>query len=212
MTTKTPPVDWDRHAQLVARSIASIDRSRLPGSKTQFTAIIHDAIVDAMMMAAESDTPRAAVVAAVSQTSAPAEQGTAAKPEPGKLEAALAELDDMRDALAEFRKHRRDTYPHEAISILLSAFDDMLVISEAAVREAALCAESQTGTGRVSDRGGETRPIAPQTHAQQRPDVAGNVTCAACNPSMCDGRTFCGARLNPPAVRPFRTDSTGEVA
>jgi hypothetical protein len=145
MTIKTPPVDWDRHAQLVARSIAGIDRSRLPGSKTQFTAIIHDAIVDAMMMAAESNTPRAAAVAADGQTSAPVEQGTADKPGHGKPETALAELQDMRDALAEFRKHRRDTYPHEAISILLSAFDDMLVIAEDAVRAAAACAETQTG-------------------------------------------------------------------
>ncbi len=204
MTAKAPPVDWDRHAQLVARSIAGIDRSRLPGSKTQFTAIIHEAIVDAMMMAVEQtvegtlaqinaliergtiDEPkhseRNGIVLAYNavhqavwgkpggssiegildsripgglmqafpakshdQKGIEAAVGTADKPGPGKPEAALAELDDMRDALAEFRKHRRDTYPHEAISILLSAFDDMLVISEAAVREAALCAKTQTG-------------------------------------------------------------------
>jgi hypothetical protein len=61
MTTKTPPVEWDRHAQLVARSIASIDRSRLPGSKTQFVAIIHEAIVDAMMMAQEDTLAKAKI-------------------------------------------------------------------------------------------------------------------------------------------------------
>jgi hypothetical protein len=53
MTTKTPPKAWDRHAQVVARSIAGMDATRLPGKKTQLTAIIHEAIVDAMMMAAE---------------------------------------------------------------------------------------------------------------------------------------------------------------
>lgn len=143
--TTTPPAEWDRHALDVARRIATIDRSKLPGLTTQYVAILQEAIVGSMMMAVETKTPEAAAVAAHGQASAPVEQGTADKPEPGKLEAALAELDDMRDALAEFRKHRRDTYPHEAISILLSAFDDMLVISEAAVREAVLCAKTQTG-------------------------------------------------------------------
>lgn len=145
MTTKTPPVAWDRHALKVAKGIATIDRSKLPGLTTQYVAILQEAIIASMWMAAESNTPEAAAVAAHGQISAPVEHGTADKPEPGKPEAALAEIEDMRSALAEFRKHRRDTYPHVAISMLLSAFDDMLVISEAAVREAALCAKTQTG-------------------------------------------------------------------
>lgn len=99
MTIKTPPVDWDRHAQVVARHLAGMDASRLPGKKTQFTAIVHEAIVDAMMMAAED--------------------------------------------------------------------------AEAKLRD---CAKTQTGgmSGRLSECGGESRPLAQQTHAHQRPDVAGN--------------------------------------
>lgn len=54
MSAKTPPAAWDKHALEVARGIASIDRSRLPGSTTQFVAIIQSAIVDAMMTARES--------------------------------------------------------------------------------------------------------------------------------------------------------------
>lgn len=139
MTIKTPPKDWDRHAQVVARSIASLDRSRLPGSTAQFTAIVHEAIVDAMMMAAESNTPEAAAVAAHSQTSAPVEYGTADKPEPGKLKAALADLQDVRGAVAEFRLQQRDSYPHEAVAILLDAFDQLVRIADGALREVAAC-------------------------------------------------------------------------
>ncbi|WP_233343492.1 hypothetical protein [Burkholderia cepacia] len=61
MSTRTPPAEWDRHALEVARGIASIDRSKLPGLTTQFTAILQSAIVDAMMMAAEGTLSRPAV-------------------------------------------------------------------------------------------------------------------------------------------------------
>ncbi|SKC78442.1 hypothetical protein SAMN05445504_2393 [Burkholderia sp. CF099] len=53
MPAKTPPAAWDRHALEVARGIASIDRARLPGSTTQFVAILQCAIVESMMIAAE---------------------------------------------------------------------------------------------------------------------------------------------------------------
>ncbi|WP_176048169.1 hypothetical protein [Burkholderia sp. BCC1644] len=61
MSTRTPPAEWDRHALEVARGIASIDRSKLPGLTTQFTAILQSAIVDAMMMVAEGTLARPAV-------------------------------------------------------------------------------------------------------------------------------------------------------
>jgi hypothetical protein len=145
MTIKTPPVDWDRHALVVARNLAGMDAPRLPGKKTQFTAIIHEAIVDAMMMAAESNTPEAAVVAAHSQTNASVEHGTADKPEPGKLKAALGDLQDVRGAVAEFRKHHRDSYPREAVVMLLDAFDQLVRIADGALREVATCAKTKTG-------------------------------------------------------------------
>lgn len=54
MTPKIPPAAWDRHALEVARGIASLDRSKI--HQVQFTAIVQQAIVDAMMMArAETD-------------------------------------------------------------------------------------------------------------------------------------------------------------
>ncbi|WP_227242433.1 hypothetical protein [Paraburkholderia caribensis] len=53
MSAKTPPAEWDCHALEVARGIASIDRARLPGSTTQFVAILQTAIVQSMMMAAD---------------------------------------------------------------------------------------------------------------------------------------------------------------
>lgn len=59
MTRKVPPADWDRHAQEVARGIATLDRSKIPVA--QFTAIIHEAIVDAMMLVAD-ETQRRPVV------------------------------------------------------------------------------------------------------------------------------------------------------
>lgn len=191
MTIKTPPKAWDRHAQVVARSIAGMDATRLPGKKTQLTAIIHEAIVDAMMMAAESNTPEAAVVAAHSQTSASVEHGTADKPEPGKLEAALADLQDVRGAVAEFRTQQRDSYPHEAVAILLDAFDQLVRIADGALREVATCTKTQTG-------GASSTTIVTLNR---------NLTCSACGPNACDGRPFCGARLNPPAVRSFRGES-----
>ncbi|KVS07781.1 hypothetical protein [Burkholderia vietnamiensis] len=61
MSPRTPPADWDRHALEVAPGIASIDRSKLPGLTTQFTAILQSAIVDAMMMAAEGTLSRPAI-------------------------------------------------------------------------------------------------------------------------------------------------------
>jgi hypothetical protein len=192
MTIKTPPVDWDRHALVVARSIASLDRARLPGSTTQFTAIVHEAIVDAMMMAAESNTPEAAVVVAHSQASASVEHGTADKPEPGKLKAALADLQDVRGAVAEFRKQHRDSYPREAVVMLLDAFDQLVRIADGALREVATCAKTQTGG-------------APSTVMVT---LNRNLTCAACGPNACDGRALCGARLIPAAVRPFREASS----
>lgn len=51
MTRPTPPAAWDRHALEVARGIAQIDRSKLPGLTTQYVAILQSAIVDAMVMA-----------------------------------------------------------------------------------------------------------------------------------------------------------------
>lgn len=61
MSPRTPPAEWDRHALEVARGIASIDRSKRPGLTTQFTAILQQAIVDAMMMAADGTLSRPAV-------------------------------------------------------------------------------------------------------------------------------------------------------
>ncbi|MDE1009995.1 MAG: hypothetical protein OSB38_30485 [Paraburkholderia fungorum] len=152
MTLKPPPVDWDRHAQLVARSIAGLDRTRLSGGKKQFTAIIHEAIVDAMMMAAESNTPRAAVVAAVSQTSAPVEHGTTVKPGLGKPEAVLADLQDIRGAIAEFRAQRRVSYPHEVVAMLIEAFEQMADVVE---RVLPTCEKSQTEASHQWNEEGE---------------------------------------------------------
>ncbi|KVN25614.1 hypothetical protein WJ63_15910 [Burkholderia pyrrocinia] len=56
--SRTPPAEWDRHALEVARGIASIDRSKLPGLTTQFVEILHKAIVDSMMLAAEGKLAR----------------------------------------------------------------------------------------------------------------------------------------------------------
>ncbi|CAG4887884.1 hypothetical protein [Paraburkholderia saeva] len=53
MSLKTPPAAFDRHALEVARGIASIDRSKLPGLTTQYVAILQEAIVQSMMMAAD---------------------------------------------------------------------------------------------------------------------------------------------------------------
>lgn len=50
---QTIPAEWDRHALKTARSLASIDRSRLPGSTTQFVAILQCAIVEAMRFAVD---------------------------------------------------------------------------------------------------------------------------------------------------------------
>ncbi|WP_175784632.1 hypothetical protein [Burkholderia ambifaria] len=61
MSKRTPPAEWDRHALEVARGIASLDRSKLPGLTTQFVAILQSAIVDAMMMVAEGSLARPAV-------------------------------------------------------------------------------------------------------------------------------------------------------
>lgn len=61
MTTRTPPADWDRHALEVARGIASLDRSKT--RPAQFVAIIQEAIVDAMMRAA--DETRGEIIDAV---------------------------------------------------------------------------------------------------------------------------------------------------
>jgi hypothetical protein len=142
-TAKTPPAAFDRHALGVAKGIAAIDRSKLPGLTTQFVAILQSAIVESMMMAAEeTNTPRAAAVAADGQTVAPVEHGTADKPGLGKPEAALAEVQDIRGAVAEFRAQRRDSYPHEAVSMLLDAFEQLADIVERAVP---VCAETQTG-------------------------------------------------------------------
>jgi len=55
MKPKTPPAEWDRHALEVARGISQLDRSKIPPA--QFTAIVHEAIVDGMMRAAESSAP-----------------------------------------------------------------------------------------------------------------------------------------------------------
>lgn len=49
------------------------------------------------------------------------------------------------------------------------------------------CADSQT------DVASHTHITVPNRH----------LTCAVCSPSSCDGRMFCGARLNPPAVHRF---------
>lgn len=61
MSKRTPPAEWDRHALEVARGIASLDRSKLPGLTTQFVAILQSAIVDAMMMVADGSLGRPAV-------------------------------------------------------------------------------------------------------------------------------------------------------
>lgn len=50
---KTPPAEFDRHALEIARGIASIDRSRLAGSTAQFVAILQEAIVQSMQIAAD---------------------------------------------------------------------------------------------------------------------------------------------------------------
>lgn len=142
MTTKTPPVAWDRHALKVAKGIATIDRSKLPGLTTQYVAILQEAIVASMWMAAESKTPEAAAVAAHGQTSAPVEHGTADKPGLGKLESALADLQDIRGAIADFRAQRRDSYPHEVVAMIIEAFDQLVDMVE---RVLPACAKSQTG-------------------------------------------------------------------
>ncbi|WP_176077480.1 hypothetical protein [Burkholderia dolosa] len=59
MSPRTPPADWDRHALEVARGIASLDRSNIPAA--QFRAIVHTAIVDGMLMAAEGSLARPAI-------------------------------------------------------------------------------------------------------------------------------------------------------
>jgi len=61
MSKRTPPAEWDRHALEVARGIASLDRSKLPGLTTQFVSILQSAIVDAMMMVAEGSLARPAI-------------------------------------------------------------------------------------------------------------------------------------------------------
>lgn len=52
MTQKqTPPAEFDRHAAEVAGSLVEIDRNRLPGSTTQYKAILHEAVLNAMLTA-----------------------------------------------------------------------------------------------------------------------------------------------------------------
>lgn len=51
---KTPPAEWDRRALEIARGIASIDRSKLPGLTNQFVAILQEAIVSAMTFAVDT--------------------------------------------------------------------------------------------------------------------------------------------------------------
>jgi hypothetical protein len=162
MTIKTPPKDWDRHAQVVARSIASLDRSRLPGSTAQFTAIVHEAIVDAMMMAAESSTSRLinvqtftssgrytpiarSINAKVGEGGSGGGDASAKSHERSNFQAALDDIQDVRNAVSEFRAQQRDSYPHEAVAILLDAFDQLVRIADGALRELATCAKTQTG-------------------------------------------------------------------
>jgi hypothetical protein len=52
MTTRTPPAAFDRFATERARGIAALKLDAMPAARR--TAIIHEAIVAAMMMARES--------------------------------------------------------------------------------------------------------------------------------------------------------------
>lgn len=52
-TAQTIPAEWDIHALKTARALAGIDRARLPGSTTQYVAILQCALVEAMRMAAD---------------------------------------------------------------------------------------------------------------------------------------------------------------
>lgn len=67
MSSKTPPAEWDRHALEVARGISQLDRSKIPPA--QFTAIVQEAIVDGMKLAADESS----LTAAPSITLRPAE-------------------------------------------------------------------------------------------------------------------------------------------
>ncbi len=121
-TSTTPPAAWDRHALEVARGIASIDRSKLPGLTTQFVAILQEAIVESMKMAAEP---------------APVTDAHTAK--------AMVELADCRAMVRDLREQQCASYPRAVVEQLLTAIDALVTIAEAAVRDVAPCAESQTG-------------------------------------------------------------------
>lgn len=58
MTAQTIPAEWDIHALKAARNLASIDRSRLPGSTTQFVAILQEALLAGMRFATDDRDAR----------------------------------------------------------------------------------------------------------------------------------------------------------
>lgn len=105
----TLPTEWQRHAIEVARGIASIDRSKLPRLTPQFVEILAEAIVESMKMAAD-ETRAELQTCAKSQTPAAPNVG---------------DLDEVRGATAEFRKHKLDTYPHTAVELLLDSIDTL---------------------------------------------------------------------------------------
>jgi hypothetical protein len=116
------PAEFDRHALEVARGIASIDRARLPGSTTQFVAILQTAIVQSMMMAAERS---------------PVTDAEMAK--------AMREVADCRAMIREVRGLDCANFPREVVEALLGTIDQLLDVAEAAVRDVAPCAKSRTG-------------------------------------------------------------------
>lgn len=65
MTAQTIPAEWDRHALKTARNLATVDRSRLPGSTSQFVAILQEALLAAMRFATEDRAERGPDVAVI---------------------------------------------------------------------------------------------------------------------------------------------------
>lgn len=64
-TAQTIPAEWDIHALKTARNLASIDRSRLPGSTTQFVAILQEAILAGMRFATDDRAEKGPDVAVI---------------------------------------------------------------------------------------------------------------------------------------------------